>query len=444
MVTTKQLRELKHYIKTLEEWELLEEITPITLQPEQKKVWKDSIDGKVREQVILAHRGYGKSFLEGCHRMIKMITTPNWQSYTVYPKREQAMYSLSYTKSLIQSSPYTDWMVKRAINWGETKIMLQNHSFSFVISPSQRTATGYHVDWGYIGEAARWADDWDDIYKSAINPMTNRKEGVEWLTSSAFGERGFFFHHFKGGNSPTRRIYKFDVDSTDVYNEDQKIQFEDELGPLLYRQEYKCEFIGSAETFIPQYLINKQSKTLPQYQLNEILDGSVKIDYLGIDPGQAYDLCGLVAIQRQKTGEHNIIYYDEIKLDQYEHLPPMIKTIQDKNPGIKIAMDSTGNLISLEAWFRSIGIRVEGKDFAHGGKQEMYQALSDCLRKNKFYLPSNNNLCMEQLRYIPFKLRGNSIQFPDDTLGHHALHALVTIAPFFSNISGGFILRGFK
>lgn len=428
MVTKRQLSELKHWMKTMEEWELFEEITSYTLDKGQRQIWKDSIDEKIRRQVILAHRGYGKSWLEGAHRYIKMISNRDWQSYTVYPKREQAMYSLGYTKAFIQASPYTDWMAKKAINWGETKIMLPNKSFSFIISPSSRTATGYHVDQGYCGEAARWADDWDEIYYSAIVPMTNRKKGLIWMTSSAYGERGFFYKEYKKDEGADRKIYCLDVDSTDIYDEEAKQTFADDLGAMLYRQEYLCQFLGSAETFIQLYIINKQSRIIPQIRWIDLVSGDAKVDFLGLDPGKSFDKFGLCGINRVKGGGFETVLYEEIQNDAYETMTEQLVKIQQKNPKMKVHMEATGNQIMYLDWLKSRGVRVEGHEFGNKKKEEFYQRLERSLRMGKLNVPSNNELCMSHLKYIPYQLRGTHIHFPDENLGgHHALHAMVVI-----------------
>jgi hypothetical protein len=429
MVNRKQLKELKSHIKTDEEWELFEWLTGHELDEGQKTVWKDSVDVKgLRRQVILAHRGYGKSWLEGAHRFIKMITTNDWESYTVYPKREQAMYSLGYTKAFIQSNPYTNWMSKKAKNWGETKIMLPNNSFSFVISPSSRTATGYHVDWGYCGEAARWADDWDEIFNSAIVPMTNRKQGVIWMTSSAYGERGFFHKEFQKGTTDLRKTYMFDVDSTPIYNAADKAMFLDDLGMMLYRQEYQCQFLGSAETYIQLYLINKQSRMVPQIKWMDVVNGFETVDYLGLDPGKNFDKFGIVGINKIKDGKNEIVLYEELKNDAYTTMTNQLAHAQEQNPRMKVFQESTGNQIMFLEWLQSKGVNVVGVDFGSAKKEEYYQKFERNLRQGRLYLPVNNDLCMSQVKYIPFKNVGTHTQFPDEKIGgHHALHALVSI-----------------
>lgn len=412
----------------MEEWELFEWLTGYKLQPEQEQIWKDSLDENRRRQIILAHRGWGKSWLEGAHRFIKMITIPEWQSYTVYPKREQAMYSLGYTKAFLQGNPYTNWMSKKAINWGETKIMLPNKSFSFIISPSSRTATGYHVDQGYCGEAARWADDWDEIYYSAIVPMTNRKKGIIWQTSSAYGERGFFHKEYKMGNSEERQTYCMDVYTTGVYDQDDINMFRNDLGEMLFRQEYECQFVGSAETFIKLYIINKQQRQIPQYSWADIVSGVTTLDYLGLDPGKSIDKFGLCGIKRIGTNRNQIVLYEEFQNEAYEEMTNQIKQVQNNNPKMKIYMEATGNQIMYVDWLRSAGVRVQGEEFGNNNKEELYKRLERNLRQGMLDVPENNDLCMSQLKYIPYQLKGTHVHFPDEKIGgHHALHALVVI-----------------
>ncbi len=451
VATARQKKELGQWIKKYEPWELFEELMktavvgdeePITLEKNQKQIWKDSLDEKIRRQYILAHRGYGKSWLEGAHRFISMLTTPGWQSYTIYPKMDQAKYSLRYTKDFITMSPYTDWLKKKALNWGEQQISLHNHSVSFVISPSSRTATGYHVNQGYVGEAARWADEWDEIFYSAIVPMTNRKEGLIWATSSAYGERGFFYNEHKKDENETRKKYTLSIDDTDVYTSEDKSTFYDDLGTVLYQQEYGCQFVGSAETFIQQYIINKQTRQMPRISWVDVVTGTDKVDYLGLDPGKNFDKFGICGLKRVGKGRFEAQLYEELQIDGYGEMLDQIKQAQKLNPKMNIFMESTGNQIMYLDWLRTEGVRVEGYEFGNTKKQEAYQRLERYLRNANIYLPHDNELCMTQLKYIPYKMRGTHIHFPDENLGgHHTLHALVVIDLGVG--SGGFQLRSF-
>jgi hypothetical protein len=455
------MRELKSNLNNMEEYEFLEWATPVILDKYQKKIWKKSLEGwnpetyenDVREVDMCAHRGYGKSYLEGCHRMVKMVKYPAWESYTCYPKREQAMYSLGYSKSLIAGSPWLSWMMKQALNWGETKVMLPNKSYSFVISPSQRTATGYHVNQGYNGEAARWADDWDDIYNSALQPMTNRKKGQIWKTSSAFGERGYFHKSMKPllknrhtwaedqpgflgeiRNEDPKTNEKFikqcwliDVNITDIFSTAEKEAFKNNLGNMLYKQEYLCEFVGSAETFISQHLINKQSQHIQQYPLHEVINNPRLIDYLGVDPGMSKDKIGLCGIKKEKNNNNNIVLFEEIILDHYTEFTDLLVGLKKGNPNLKISMDSTGNQISLVHWLQSKGVLVNAIDFGSNKKYDLYQTLDKNLRHDNLNLPLNNELLQSQITYIPFKIRGSYVHIDTDNPPKHALDALVTI-----------------
>jgi hypothetical protein len=116
--------------------------------------------------------------------------------------------------------------------------------------------------------------------------------------------------------------------------------------------------------------------------------------------------------------------------------------VQGKNPKMNIFMESTGNQIMYLDWIRAEGIRATGCEFGNNKKQEMYQRLERYLRNGNIFLPHDNEICMTQLKYIPYQLRGTHIHFPDEQLGgHHALHALVVIDLGVG--SGNFALKSF-
>lgn len=468
MVSKRIRQELKRFMNNYEEWEFLSEVTPIVLDKFQEKVWKHSNKGfdtditkqlhkrynnKIREVYFDAHRGYGKSFLEGCHRMVKMVLYPGWSSYTVYPKREQAMYSLSYTQQLMKDSPYLRWMWKQALSKGKTQLELRNGSYSFIISPSQRTATGYHVNHGYGGEAARWADEWDDIFEKAILPMTNRKYGQIWLTSSSFGQRGFFYKSLRpflknkgiwvndepgmiGDTEDGEQAWLVDVNMTDIFSESDKNRFK-KKGDLFYRQEYLCEFLGATETYIPAYIVRKQSRVIPQHTWHDIISGKHQVNYLGLDPGKSNGNLGVAGIKNMGTEGNFLTVYQEVAIDHYTELVEALKDIEENQASCRKFIDSTGNQNQLLDWLESSGVKIKGVDFANNVKQELMEQLSKNLRGGGFYLPQNNELCQGHFAYIPFELKGNFIKFPAD---YHALDALITINKKFSK--GGFFKMG--
>lgn len=473
MVSRRLQLELKRLMKTCEEWEFLEEVTPIELDPFQRKVWQKSFEGfdwdltkplhqrytnKVREVDTCAHRGYGKSFLEGCHRMVKMVLYPGWQSYTTYPKREQAMYSLAYTQQLMKDSKYLRHIWKEATSKGKTQLELKNGSYSFIISPSQRTATGYHVNQGYVGEAARWADDWDAIFEQAMLPMTNRKKGQIWRTSSSFGQRGFFYHSIKDylrnkdiwvNNEPgmikdeytgdeREQAWLLDVNLTSIFNESDKERFR-KKGDLFYRQEYLCDFLGATETYIPPYIINRQSRVFPQFTFEDIINGTIQVHYLGLDPGRSNGNLGVAAIRREGNRGNFLVVYEEVAIDHYTELVTSLEVLQKNQADCKKYIDCTGNQNQLYDWLESKKINITGVDFANGVKQQLMEQLSRNLRNGGFYLPQNNDLCMSQFNYIPFQLTGNLVKFPAD---YHALDALITINRKFGKGVGGFRMGG--
>lgn len=445
-------------MNTCEEWELLEEITPITLDKFQRKIWKYSFEGydydlskpkheryhnKIREVNVDAHRGYGKSFLEGCHRLVKMILYPGWQSYTVYPKREQAMYSLQYTQDLMKESVYLRWMYKRAPSKGKTQLHLENGAYSFIVSPSQRTSTGYHVNQGYCGEAARWADEWDDVFEKAILPMTNRKKGQIWKTSSSFGQRGFFYKELmpflknRGTwvrNEPgmicdteDQQMWILDVDTTDIFDEQDKKGFM-RKGDLYYRQEYKCDFLGATETYIPYYIVKKQSRTFDQFTFWDVVKGNHQVNFLGLDPGKSNGNLGVAGIKKMGNMGNFVTVYEEVAIDHYTQLVDSIQKLQSTQNNCKVFIDCTGNQNQLLDWLESKKCKVKGVDFANNEKQRLMEQLSSNLRNNGFYIPTNNDLVQHHFGYIPFELRGNYIHFPAD---YHALDALICIDKIF-------------
>lgn len=151
-------------------------------------------------------------------------------------------------------------------------------------------------------------------------------------------------------------------------------------------------------------------------------------DYLGLDPGKSIDKFGICGIKRVGANNNEIVLYEEFQNDAYDVMAGQIKQVQSYNPRMKIFMESTGNQIMYMDWLKSIGVRVSGEEFGNNNKEELYKRLERNLRNGYLSVPSNNDLCMSQLKYIPYQLKGTHIHFPDEKIGgHHALHGLVVI-----------------
>jgi hypothetical protein len=74
--------------------------------------------------------------------------------------------------------------------------------------------------------------------------------------STPFGRRGFFFERWQSADPGWLKI---EVPATGCprIGADFLAEQERELGPLLYRQEYLCEFVDAAETLFATALVER-------------------------------------------------------------------------------------------------------------------------------------------------------------------------------------------
>ena len=117
---------------------------------------------------------------------------------------------------------------------------------------SERTTRGYSkANLIILDEASRI----EDALISSLRPMMAVAKGARFVAmSTPWGRRGFFFERWQ---SPDPGWLKVEVTAEQCPRIPGEFlaEQERELGPLLYRQEYCCEFVDDAEALFSSELV---------------------------------------------------------------------------------------------------------------------------------------------------------------------------------------------
>ncbi len=238
----------------------------------QKQILQD----ESKRIIINAARQSGKSTIVSslpCH-IAKYKT--NSLSIVLAPTEKQAGEDMEKIKGFIQSDP-TYPEIKRS---SDSLIKLSNNARIVVVPATEKAARGYSCpDLVLIDEASRVENI---VYTSGVKAMfTNNVDGVLVLLSTPAGKDGFFYEIWSNGSQSWKRYEirsPWNPQGTDhgidllpylpeeayirgkaeqgiiaCYSPRHKREGEQrdnllEMGSLMYRQEYCCEFVETVDT----------------------------------------------------------------------------------------------------------------------------------------------------------------------------------------------------
>ena len=126
-----------------------------------------------------------------------------------------------------------------AVQENLTRMELANGSRIISLPGSEKTTRGYSAaDLVIVDEAARV----DDALLAAVRPMLAVKNGQFIALSTPKGKRGWFYEAWKSDDDSWERISVKAEDCPRITKEFLEDELR-ELGPLLFAQEYCCEFV---------------------------------------------------------------------------------------------------------------------------------------------------------------------------------------------------------
>jgi hypothetical protein len=216
------------------------------LDPWQREV----LEGDARRIILNCSRQSGKSTTAGLLASRTALYEPGSLILCVSPSLRQSGELFRKVAGFVHALPS-----KPAIH-AESALRLELANGSRVVSlpGSEKTVRGFSkANLIILDEASRI----EDALISGLRPMQAVSKGARFVAmSTPWGRRGFFFTAWQS-TAPGWLKVRVPADECPRIPEDFLREQERELGPLLYRQEYCCEFVDSAETLFSSALVER-------------------------------------------------------------------------------------------------------------------------------------------------------------------------------------------
>jgi len=195
---------------------------------------QEVIRGRGQHHLILASRQSGKSWttaLRACH---EMIFHPPAMILLASPSEDQSkelFRKLVGFWELIRDA-------SRAVTRNTTELELVNGSRAVAVPGSEKTIRSKSaVTLLIIDEASRI----EDSLIGAVTPMLATTNGDLIALTTPFGKRGWFYREWRDGRD-YQRTRRTAADCPRI-SPSFLAKERDRLGPLIFKQEYECEFV---------------------------------------------------------------------------------------------------------------------------------------------------------------------------------------------------------
>jgi hypothetical protein len=209
--------------------------------------WQAEIIGSRREQrLILASRQLGKSWttaVRACHEMLYRAPAMILLASPSEAQSQELFRKLIGFWSGLPDAP-------RAVKENETELELENGSRVIAVPGSEKTVRSKSaVTLLIIDEASRI----DDSLIAAVTPMLATTDGDLIALTTPFGKRGWFYEQWIEGDGyqRTKRTALDCPRISQAFLQKEKKR----LGPLMYAQEYMCEWIDSGTSAFASEMI---------------------------------------------------------------------------------------------------------------------------------------------------------------------------------------------
>ena len=202
--------------------------------------------------LLLCSRQSGKSTTVGCLAaqtaiydpgLILMIAPAERQSKELFRKTKDVYLALENVPEITQESARS--------------MELANGSRIVALPGTEHTLRGYSAPKLIcIDEAARV----DDELYHAVSPMLAVSKGRLAALTTPYGQRGWFYEAWNGGEDYWQRTMVKADDCPRIDPEWLELE-KAEIGDWAYRQEYQCEFVDTDEQFFASALIDAALST---------------------------------------------------------------------------------------------------------------------------------------------------------------------------------------
>ena len=259
------------------------------------------------------------------------------------------------------------------------------------LPPSESTIRGYTADIVFIDEAAHISSD--DLYYEVIMPMVIRTGGRIVMTSTPYGQSGFYYDMYLEWSQDNRaKIFQFPAlkdgkplaPGVDI--RDLEIQ-RASMGPIRFAVEYLAEFVDDGVLFFPTTLVKSACS---DYELSQYgsADGEY---YMGVDWGKQNSSTVVTIVQKNRMGPHRIVFVKEFQQVSYDQVIGHIANYAERFKIKKCLADTGAGLAQIDQ-LKAMGLRIEGFNFTVQSKVDLFSHLRLLMETNDLELPNIEKL----------------------------------------------------
>jgi hypothetical protein len=211
--------------------------------------WQENVIDAPEQKVLLnCSRQAGKSTVAALLTLRTALYQPASLSLCVSPSLRQSGELFRKVLDFYHRLPLkTPVRAESAL-----RLELVNNSRIVSLPGSEKTVRGYSkASLIVLDEASRI----DDQLIAGLRPMQAVAKGCRFIVmSTPFGRRGYFFERWQSPDPGWLKI-EIPAERCPRIPADFLTEQERELGPLLYRQEYQCEFVDDAEALFASEMV---------------------------------------------------------------------------------------------------------------------------------------------------------------------------------------------
>jgi len=360
--------------------------------------------------MVNAGRQVGKSEMVVKYALWTAFTKPRSKILFISASQRQAGLLLHKVRIDIEGS---EILTKSVVRASRTEVHLDNGSMIISLPPSESTIRGYTADIVFIDEAAHVSSD--ELYFEVVMPMIIRTNGRIVLTSTPYGQSGFYYEQYLAWTQDTERskVFHFPalfkgkplapgVDLRDL--ESQRIA----MGPTRFKVEYMAEFVDEGVLFFPTTLVKS---AVENYELlsHGTPDGEY---YMGIDWGKQKSSTVITILEKNNAAPHKVVFLKEFRQVSYDQVIGHVLTYAERFNIRKCLADTGAGLAQIDQ-LKASGLRIEGFNFTVQKKVDLFSNLKLLMETRGIILPNND------------KLKGQLLSFTQEVskTGKMLLHA---------------------
>lgn len=354
------------------------------------------MDCKAREIVLVAGRGFGKSFLAAYRAFRKFLEDGQKiavvaPSYGLADKVFENLFrfrALGFKNLKVQNKPFKRlW----ADSWG-SEIVAKS-------AEAPQEILGERYDLVVVDEAAQIPRN---IFQQYIYPTTSAG-GEMFYISTPFGKGSWFYDRWLIAKELGGAFNYTSVDGPIIRREEWE-RAKRELPEHVFQQEYEAHFLDDAA---------RAFRGIRECVKDNCLEDSRAGEYyiMGVDLAKHRDFTVLTVVRR---GVNKVVFWDRFKEVDYPLQKTRIISVAKRYNNARLVVDSTGVGEPIADDLKREGLIVDDFRFSKQSRIDLLEKLGIFIEQKQIFYPNNETLLdeLESLR-IEMKETGRHYSVPE-------------------------------